>query len=124
MRVGSFDDRQTPRSGGRNRAGGFRPLIASIRKDRFDERKSPARVSENQPRSVAILHTVGMDDDVQQEAERVDKDMALAARDFLAGIEALRIERRAPFEAALALWLSMIAAVGLASRPAASRTAT
>jgi hypothetical protein len=44
-----------------------------------------------------------MDDDVQQEAERVDQDVPLAARDLLARIEALRVERAAPFCAALAL---------------------
>jgi hypothetical protein len=41
-----------------------------------------------------------------------------------AEVQALRVERRAPFCAALALWLSMIAAVGLASSSAAARTAT
>jgi hypothetical protein len=38
-----------------------------------------------------------VDDDVHQEAERVDEDVALAARDLLARIVALRVERRAPF---------------------------
>jgi hypothetical protein len=45
----------------------------------------------------AILYIGGMDDDVQEKAERVDKDMPLAARDFLARIKALRVERGAPF---------------------------
>lgn len=52
----------------------------------------------------------GMDYDTQQQAERIDKDMAFATGDLLAGIKALRVERRAPFRAALSLWLSMIAA--------------
>ena len=123
VRVGSFDDHQTPRSGRCNRACGFRSLIAGVGENGLDERKSPAGVLENQPRPVAILHIVGVDDDVQQQTERIDEHMALAPRDFLSGVEALRIKRKAPFGAALALWLSMIAAVGLASRPAASRTA-
>jgi hypothetical protein len=38
-----------------------------------------------------------MNNDAQQEAERVDEDVALAARDPLARIKALRVERRAPF---------------------------
>ena len=33
----------------------------------------------------------------QQEAERIDEDVALASLDLLARIEALRIKRRAPF---------------------------
>ena len=124
MRVRSLDDRQTPRSRCRNRARGFGPLIAGVGEDRLDERKSFSCMAQNQPCAVAVLHIVGVDDDVQQQAERVDEDVALATRDFLSGVKTLRIERKAPFDAALALWLSMIAAVGLASRPAASRTAT
>jgi hypothetical protein len=38
-----------------------------------------------------------MNDDVQQEAERVDEDLPLAARDLLARIMALWVERGAPF---------------------------
>jgi hypothetical protein len=57
-------------------------------------------------------------------AERIDEDMTLATRDLLARIEALWVEQGPPFGAPLALWLSMIAVVGLASRPACSRTAT
>jgi hypothetical protein len=38
-----------------------------------------------------------MDDDVQEKAEGVDKNMPLATRDFLARIKALRVERGAPF---------------------------
>jgi hypothetical protein len=38
-----------------------------------------------------------VDDDAQQEAQRIDQDVALAAGDFLARIKALRVERGAPF---------------------------
>jgi hypothetical protein len=65
-----------------------------------------------------------MHDDAQHQAERIDEDVPLAAGDFLARVEALRVDRRPPFCAALALWLSMIATLGLAWRPACSRTAT
>jgi hypothetical protein len=74
--------------------------------------------------TIAILDVAGVDHDAQQEAERVDEDVALAPRDLLARVEALRVDRGPPFCAARALWLSMIATVGLASRPSASRTAT
>ena len=60
--------------------------------------KAPrVRRSRTSPRAVAILNIGGMDDDVQQEAERVDEDMALAARDLLARIKPLRVECGAPF---------------------------
>jgi hypothetical protein len=65
-----------------------------------------------------------MDGHAQQQAECIDEDMALATRDLLARIEALRVKRGPPFCAPLALWLSMIPVVGLATRPACSRTAT
>ena len=38
-----------------------------------------------------------LDDHTQQEADRIDEDVALASLDLLARIEALRIKRRAPF---------------------------
>ena len=38
-----------------------------------------------------------MDSHAQQQAERIDKDRALAARNLLARIKALRVKRRAPF---------------------------
>ena len=58
---------------------------------------SVACLCEHKPGAVAILHIGGMDDDIQQEAERIDEDMPLAARDLLARIIALRVERGAPF---------------------------
>jgi hypothetical protein len=65
-----------------------------------------------------------MDIGVQQEAERVDGDVALLALDFLAGIEARWINVEPPFSAPFTLWLSMMATVGLASRPARWRAST
>ena len=47
--------------------------------------------------AVAVLNARGMNRNVQQEAERVDQDVALAARNLLACIIALRVERRPPF---------------------------
>jgi hypothetical protein len=37
-----------------------------------------------------------VDDDVQQQAERVDQDMPFAAGDLLGRIKALRVKRGAP----------------------------
>jgi hypothetical protein len=62
-----------------------------------------------------------MDDGVHQQALRVDENMSLLALNLFAGVEARWINRSAPFSALFTLWLSMIAAVGLASRKAASR---
>ncbi len=62
-----------------------------------------------------------MDDGVQQQALGVYEEVALLSLDLLAGIVARRVDREPPFSALLTLWLSMIAAVGLASRSANSR---
>ena len=125
MQLVALDDFQYPAAGVGSNLGHLRPLIARISKDALDEGKQArVRLSRTQRSAVAILDIGRMNDNVQQETKRVDQDMPLAARDLLARIEALRIDRRAPFCAALALWLSMMAAVGLASRPACSRTAT
>ena len=76
----------------------FGSLIAGIGEDAFDEGEQAARAPiETSRGAIAILDIGGMDDDVQQEAERIDEDMALATRDLLARIEALRVERGAPF---------------------------
>jgi hypothetical protein len=47
--------------------------------------------------AVAILHSSRVDDDVQQQAERVDKDMPFAVSDLLGRIKALRVKRGVPF---------------------------
>lgn len=98
MRLVSFDDLQLPGAGLGD--GGGRPgsLIASIGEDPLDEGKQASGTPiEDQSGAVAILHIGGMDNDVQEKAERVDQNMSLAARDLLARIKALRVERGAPF---------------------------
>ena len=73
-------------------------LIAGIGEDALDEGEKAAGASiENQPCPVAVLNVGGMDDDGQQKAERIDKDMALAPDDLLARIKPLRVKRGAPF---------------------------
>ena len=99
----------------------FRPLIAAVGIELEQERKPAEQGGEQERPAVAVLNVGGMDDRVQQQALRVYQDMALLALDFLARVVAVRIDRGPPFSAALTLWLSMIAAVGLASRPACSR---
>jgi hypothetical protein len=123
--VGTLDDVDDPGAGKRCGLRGFWALLATVREDAFDEREQAARaLIEHQCDAVAVLNVGGMNGDAQQQAERVDQDVALATRDLLASIITLRVERRPPFCAALPLWLSMIATRGLASRPACSRTAT
>jgi hypothetical protein len=73
-------------------------LVAGVGEDVLDKREQATGAPiENQPRPIAILNVGRMNDDVQQEAERIDKDVALAPGDLLARIKPLRVKRGAPF---------------------------
>ena len=102
----------------------FRPLIAAVGKQPFQERMHPEQSGKKQDAAVAVLEVGGMNDRVQQQPLRVYQDMALLPPDLLACVITGRVDRGPPFSALLTLWLSMIAAVGLASRPACSRHCT
>ena len=82
----------------RQALGEARALVATVTEDALDEREEASRARvEHQRRAVAILDVGRVDDDVEHQAERVDKNVPLAARDLLARIVARRVERRAPF---------------------------
>jgi hypothetical protein len=55
-----------------------------------------------------------MNDGVQQQTQRVYDNMALLALDLFARVIAMRIDAAPPFSALFTLWLSTMAAVGLA----------
>ena len=94
----ALDDLEHPTAGAGSGLRGAWSLIAGIGEDPLDEGEKAARAPiENQPRPVAVLNIAGMNDDVQQKAECIDKDMALAPGDLLARIKTLRIKRGAPF---------------------------
>src|SRR5204863_5006942 len=94
----ALDDLEHPTTGAGSRSRGAWSLIAGIGEDALDEGEEAAGAPiENQPSPVAVLNIAGMDDDVQQKAERIDKDMALAPGDLLARIKPLRVKRGAPF---------------------------
>ena len=98
MQLVALDDLKHPTAGPGDGGGERCALVAGIGEDTLDEGEESARAPiEDEPRTIAILHVGGVDDDVQQEAERVDEDVPLAARDLLARIVALRVKRRAPF---------------------------
>ena len=85
------------------------------------EREFSEQGRDQQHAAVAVLNVSGGYQRVQQQAEFVDENMALLALDQLAGIEAVRLDGRAPFSALFTLWLSRMQAVGLASPSACSR---
>lgn len=67
---------------------------------------------------VAILEIGGMNNDSQDQPQRVDDEMPLATVDLLARV----IATDPPFSVVSTLWLSMIAAEGDFFRPADTRT--
>lgn len=121
----ALHDLDDPVSGAGRSQSDARSLIPGIGEDAKDEGEQGARpLGQNQCGAVTVLDIGGMNGDAQQEAERIDEDMAFAPRDLLGRVKPLRIEQSPPLGAPFALWLSMMAAVGLASRPSCSRTAT
>ena len=59
--------------------------------------KQSSRPTQQLEGTVAVLNISRMDDDVQQEAQRVDQDVPLATFDLLARVVARRIEPSPPF---------------------------
>jgi hypothetical protein len=122
--VAAAHDLQCPRPGPCD--GGFhlRALISGVADDALHEREAPARLPQQGFGAVAVLDVGRTDGDRQKEPQRVGQDVALAAERFLFGIVAGPVERSPPLSAPFAVWLSMRAVVGLAARPACSRTST
>ncbi len=124
MTVTTADDLKLPRTCAGDGRFHLLPLVARVADDALDEGEAPSSLPEQRLRAVAILHAGRVNVDGEQEAERVGQNVALAANHLLAGIVSGRVERSPPLTAPFAVWLSMIAVVGLASRPAFSRTST
>ena len=101
-----------------------RPLIGRVGKQLRQERLRPEQGRQQQDAAVAILNVGGTNDGVEQQTQRVYENVALLALDLLARIIAMRIDAGPPFSALFTLWLSMMAAVGLASRSSCSRHST
>jgi hypothetical protein len=93
----NVDDFDLPAIGGGHDRCHFRSLISSIGEDPLNKRKPPSGLSQSITRAVTILDIGGKNAHAEQKAEGIDEDVTLAARNLLARIEALRVQRRAPF---------------------------
>jgi hypothetical protein len=134
--VATANDLEVPRAGPGDGGLHLAALIARIADDALQKGKTSPRLPQQSLCAIPVLHAGRMDADRQQQSERVRQDVALSAQYLLASVprvqppagprtgSAGRVERGPPLTAPLALWLSMIAVVGLASRPAFSRTST
>ena len=101
-----------------------RARIGAIGKQLLEERESSEQRGQDHEAAIAILNIGGGDQCVQQQTQRIDETVALLALDQLARIKPMRIDAGPPFSALFTLWLSMMQAVGLASRSACSRHLT
>src|SRR5208282_3349936 len=120
-----FDDLDVDaRQNAFHRALELRPLVAGVGVELDQERKGAEQARHQQRAAVAVLEVGGVHDRVHQQALGIDEDVPLLALDLLARVVARRIDAGPPFSALLTLWLSMMAAVGLASREAAARHRT
>jgi site-specific DNA recombinase len=93
-------------------------LVALVGPDQAQPREPHQRPPQHQLGAVGLLDVRRMDHHDQQQAQRIDEDVAFAAVYALGRI----IAARPPFSVVLTDWLSRIAALGVGSRPSASRT--
>jgi len=98
-----------------------RALIAAIGVEFQQERIQAEHGRHDQRTAIAVLDIGGVHDGMDQQALRVDENMPLLALDLLSRVVTRRIDRGPPFSALFTLWLSITAAVGLASFATASR---
>ena len=122
--VRSLDDLQAPSTGSPYGQCHLASGISAISKNVFDEREQSSGSAQQMESTITILNVGRMNDDIQQEPQRVDQDVPFATLDLLARVVARRIEPRPPFCEPLAVCESIMATVGLGSRPSCSRTAT
>ena len=115
--IAALDDLQNPVSK-RSRPFDQFARIATVRPDQLQASIPPTELAQHQLGSVAILNVRGMNNDGQNQSQRVDDNMPLATVDLLARVVAMR----PPFSVVFTLWLSTIAAEGDFFRPADTRT--
>ena len=98
-----------------------RPGIGTVGKERLQERKHAEEGRQQQDATIAVLNVRRVNDRMQQQALCIYENVPLLALDAFARVKARRIDPRPPFSALFTLWLSMMQAVGPASRSACSR---
>ena len=117
VRIRSFDDLDNPA------LPDHRPLhklsgITAISPDEFKAPPSRTELFDQQLAAVTVLDVGGVNHQREDQAERVNDNMTLAALGFLARI----VPSVAPFSAVLTDWLSMMPALGVGLRPSSIRT--
>ena len=92
--------------------------VGRIGPDHLEPGEPAQQFGQHQPGSVPILDVGGVNDHSQEQPRSVHYDVALASGHLFACV----IAARPPFSVVLTDWLSMMAALGVPSRPSRSRT--
>ncbi len=117
VRLRAFDDFNDPAVPA-NRPIHKLPGITAIGPDNFKAPPSRTQLLDQQLAAITVLDVGRVNDQREDQAERVNNDMALAPLGFLARI----VPSVAPFSAVLTDWLSMMPALGVGLRPSSIRT--
>src|ERR1700677_4403602 len=80
----SLDDLHSPSAGVPYSECHLASGIAAISKDAFDEGEQSSCSAQQMESTITVLNVGRMNDDIQQEAQRVDQEVTLATLDFLA----------------------------------------
>ncbi len=92
--------------------------IAAVGENQLQASKTRSQLVEQQLAAVAILDAGRMDNQRYDQANGVDDQMTLTAKDFLARI----VPTIPPFSAVFTDWLSMMPTLGVGLRPSFRRT--
>jgi len=112
--VGAFDDLQSHLAGAFRGRGCFGAAVGAIGKQALQEHEHAPHALQKRQKAVPVLHIRWCHIQPEDQAQRVDDEVALLALDLLGRVIADRVDALPPFSALLTLWLSTIAAVGLA----------
>lgn len=101
------------------------PVVDAVSEDRLKPTVQALDPLQQLPGAVGVLDARGVNEDAEQETGTVNGNVALAPFDLLGRV----VTARPPFSVVLGtpryaqtLWVSMMAAVGLGSRPSCSRS--
>jgi len=86
--MGSLHDFQLPSPGPPHNERHLVSGISAIGKNALDEREQSARPAQKMECSITVLNVGRMNNDVQQETQRIDQDVPFATLDLLARVVA------------------------------------
>lgn len=92
--------------------------IASVGEDQLETSEARSHLPDQQLAAVAILDVGRMDNQRHDQANGIDDQMTLTAKDFLARV----VPTIPPFSAVFTDWLSMMPTLGVGLRPSFRRT--